>query len=160
MKALTENLLPDFVKSNHKIYFSSPKKRANYFNEIVKYYKKAPATFFDDKLVTFMTCRAASAYLKRGYLDETTGKLFEEASLNAVCKIFTTNFSVADMSLLAAELPNLLILPYATTETLLSLCIGALPRFTDDFRAKSDWKNFEEFTFIRRMLQAFSFKTR
>lgn len=160
LKALTENLLPDFVKSNPKLYFSSPKKRANYFNEIVKQYKKAPATFFEDKMETYLTCKAASSYLKRGYLDETTGKLFEEASLNAICKVFMTNFSVADMRLLAAELPNILILPYVTTETLISLCIDAMQNFADDFRLKSDWKNFEDFTFLRRMLQAFSLGSR
>ena len=157
LKALTESLLPDFVKNNSKNYFMNTKNRSTYFNEMIKFYKKAPATFFDDKLVTFMTCQAVSAYLKRGYLDETTGKLFEEASLNAVCKIFMTNFSVDDMRLLAAELPNLLTLPYATTETLLSLCIGAIPRFKDEFRLKSDWRNFEEFTSLHRMLQAFQY---
>ena len=160
LKALAENLLPDFIKSNPKNFFMSAKNRANYFNELVKFYKKAPATFFDDKLETFLTCQAVSAYLKRGYLDETTGKLFEEATLNALCKIFMTSFSLADMRLLTAELPSLLTLPYATKETFISTCIGILPRFTDEFRAQSDWKNFEEFMLILRMLQAFSLNTR
>jgi len=155
LNALVRNLTPDFSKGNLKIFFDNPKNRTKYFNELVKFYKKAPPIFFDEKLETFLTCLLVSSYLKTNYIGETTGALFEEASLNAICQTFTTNLSIVDLRLLIAELPRLLLMPYATVNALIEVCLNIFPQFLDDFRTKGDMKNFEELNHTIRMLQAF-----
>lgn len=156
LQALTETLLPDTVKSNPKNFFAKPKNRTDYFSDLVKFYKKAPPTFFDSKVATYLTALAASSYLKRAYLDETTGKLFEEAAFNALCQTFLTNIPLNDMRLLISELPRLLAMPYATVRTLNEVFRSALPRFMEDFRLKNEWENFEEFNYLTRMLVTFA----
>lgn len=159
-KALMENLLPDFSKKNLREYFLLPKNRATYFNELIKFYKKAPAAFFQGKAETFLTCLALSAYFQKGYLDAKTGALFEEASLNALCKTFMANISLLDARLIIAELPRFLAMPYASAGSLLTVCLQIFPQFVDDFRKQGDMKNFEDFTYIINMLKTFAVRVR
>ena len=156
LTALVKNLTPDFSKSNLKIFFDIPKNRTKYFNDLVKFYKKAPPVFFDGKLETFLTCLSVSSYLKKNYLGEVTGALFEEASLNAICKTFTSNLSITDLRLLIADLPRILSMPYVTVNSFIEVCLQIFPQFLNDFREKCDMKNFEELTHTIRMLQAFA----
>ena len=159
-KALVESLMPDFAKRNLREYFALPKNRATYFNELIKFYKKAPATFFRGKAETFLTCLAVSDYLKRGYLDVQTGALFEEASLNALCKTFMASISLLDARLIIAELPRLLAMPYASAGSLLTVCLEIFPQFLETFRKQGDMKNFEEFSYIISMLKTFAVRSK
>ena len=159
-KALTENLLPDFSKKNLREYFSLPKNRATYFNELIKFYKKAPAAFFQGKAETFLTCIALSSYFQKGYLDAKTGALFEEASLNALCKTFMANIPILDARLVIAELPRLLAMPHASAGSLVAVCLEILPQFVDEFRKQGDMKNFEEMSYIINMLKTFAVRVR
>lgn len=156
LKALVESLTPDFDKGNLKKYFESPKNRATYFNDLVKFYRKAPPAFFDGKVETYLTCLAVSSYLKKSYLDETTGELFEEASLNALCQTFLTKITLIDLRLIIAELPRLLAIPYSTIKSLITVCLETFPQFLEDFRVKDEQKNLQELNYIIRMLQTFA----
>ena len=156
LNALVRNLTPDFSKGNLKIFFDNPKNRTKYFNDLVKLYKKAPPIFFDGKLETFLTCLLVSTYLKKSYLGDVTGALFEEASLNAICQTFTTNLSIVDLRLLIAELPRLLSMPYATVNAIIEVCLNIFSSFLHDFRTNGDMKNFEELNYIVKMLHAFA----
>jgi len=159
-KALTESLMPDFSKRNLREYFALPKNRTTYFNELIKFYKKAPAAFFQGKAETFLTCLAVSAYFKRGYLDAQTGAMFEEASLNALCKTFMASITLLDARLVIAELPRLLAMPYAATGSLVAVCLEILPQFLDNFRKQGDMKNFEELSYILSILKIFAVRVR
>ena len=156
LNALVKNLTPDFSKGNLRIFFENPKNRAKYFNDLVKLYKKSPPIFFSEKLETFLTCLLVSSYLKKNYLGEITGELFEEASLNAICKTFTTNLSIIDLRLIIAELPRILSMPYATIKSFIEVCLQIFPQFLNDFRTNGDMQNFEELNHTIRMLQAFA----
>ncbi|MBR5914696.1 MAG: glycosyltransferase family 92 protein [Selenomonadaceae bacterium] len=154
--ALVRNLTPDFTKSNLKDFFANPKNRTTYFNDLIKFYKKAPPTFFAGNLETYLTCLSVSSYLRKGYLDDTTGAFFEEASLNAICKTFASNLSLLDLRLLVAELPRILAIPSATVKALVTVCLEIFPQFLEDFRVKGDIKNFEELSYLIKMLRVFS----
>ena len=160
LKALAESLMPDFSKRNLREYFALPKNRATYFNELIKFYKKAPAAFFQGKVETFLTCISVSSYFKKGYLDANTGALFEEASLNALCKTFMANMSLLDARLVIAELPRLLAMPYASAGALVAVCLEILPQFVDEFRKQGEMKNFEELSYIISMLKTFAARVR
>lgn len=157
LKALVANLTPHFEKNNLKIYLNNPKNRTKYFSELVDFYKKAPATFFEGKIETFLTCIIVSYQLKQNYLDETTGKLFEEASINALCKTFLAHVSTSELHLLIAELPRLLAMPYPAITALIQILLERFPQFLQDFRKKGDVKNFEEIVYLYRMLQVINF---
>lgn len=159
-KALVETLLPDFSKNNLRAYFSLPKNCAKYFNDLIKLYKKAPAAFFQGKIETFLTCIAVSSYFKKSYLDAQTGALFEEASINALCKTFLTSISGLDARLVIAELPRLLAMPYASVGSLIEVCLTILPQFVDEFRKQGDMKQFEELSYIISMLRTFAVRVR
>ena len=159
-KALAESLMPDFSKRNLREYFALPKNRTTYFNELIKFYKKAPAAFFQGKAETFLTCISVSSYLKKGYLDAQTGSMFEEASLNALCKTFMASITLLDARLVIAELPRLLAMPYASAGSLVAVCLEIFPQFVDEFRKQGDMKNFEELSYILNMLKTFAVRVR
>ena len=156
LKALVESLTPDFDKNNLKKYFENPKNRATYFNDLIKLYRKVPPAFFEGKVEIFLTCLAVSSYLKKGYLEEITGGLFEEAVLNGLCKTFLTKMTLIDLRLIIAELPRLLAFPYETTKSFITVCLEVFPQFLEDFRVKDEQKNLEELSYLIRMLQVFA----
>ncbi|MBQ7476719.1 MAG: glycosyltransferase family 92 protein [Selenomonadaceae bacterium] len=157
LKALVANLTPHFEKNNLKIYLNNPKNRTKYFSELVEFYKKAPATFFEGKSETFLTCLTVSSYLKQNYLDEVTGRFFEEASINALCKTFLAHVSTAELHLLIGELPRLLTIPYPAVNALIQILLGRLPQFLQDFRKAGDMENFEQTMYLLKMLQVVAF---
>ena len=156
LTALVRNLMPDFQKSNLKTFFESPHNRTKYFNDLVKLYKKAPPTVFEGNLETYLTCLAVSSYLRKSYVDDTAGALFEEASLNAICKTFTSLLSPLDLRLIIAELPKILAIPSYTTKTFVTVCLEIFPRFLEGFRVKGDIKSYEELSYLLKMLRLFS----
>ena len=156
LTSMVKNLTPDFTKSNLKNFFENPKNRSTYFNDLIKLYKKAPPTFFKGNLETYLTCLSVSSYLRKNYLDDTTGALFEEASLNALCKTFLSSVSVIDLRLLIDELPRILAMPYVAVNSLVKVCLEMLPKFLNEFRTEDDVKSFEELNYLMRMLRTFS----
>lgn len=153
LKALVGNLTPEFKKSNLKVYFQNEKNRTNYFNDMIQLYKNSPPTFFEGDFETFLICVNVSLYLKKGYLDQLTGALFEEASLNALCQTFLTNISIVDLRLLIDELPRLVTLPYKAVDALFVGTHGAFTKFLQEFRVNGEMEKFEELTYLTRMLQ-------
>ena len=125
----------------------------SYFEELIKFYKSAPPGFFDEEFETFLICMKVSAYLKKGYLDELTGALFEEASLNALCQTFFTSISVVDLRLLIDELPRILTLPYKAVDSLFVGTHSTFTQFLQYFRTNGEMEKFEELTYLMRMIQ-------
>ena len=153
LKGLVENLTPEFKKNNLKIYFQNEKNRKNYFNDMIKLYQNAPPKFFEGDFETFLICLNVSLYLKKGYLDELTGALFEEASLNALCQTFFTSISVVDLRLLIDELPRILTLPYKAVDSLFVGTHSTFTQFLQYFRTNGEMEKFEELTYLMRMIQ-------
>ena len=160
LAALVKSLTPDFTKNNLKDFFANPRNRTAYFNELIKLYRKSPPTVFEGNLEMYLTCLSVSSYLRKSYLDDTTGAFFEEASLNALCKTFTSILSMLDLRLLIAELPRLLAIPSNTTRTLVTVCLEILPQFIETFRIKDDIKSLEELSYLIKMLRIISLQRR
>ncbi len=146
-----ENVLVNLINANQINY-------DRVFNALIRdlsptFAKNIPIDFFQGKMETFLTCRAVSSYLKENAFDETAGKFFEEASLNAVCKtLFSTN-QLADLRLLFGELPNILALDYPIAEEIRVGCIQILPQVMNFFRVNNLWKEFMELDYLRRFLE-------
>ena len=156
LAALVKSLTPDFTKGNLKEYFANPKNRTAYFNDLIKLYKKAPPTVFEGNMETYLTCLAVSSYLRKGYVDDITGAFFEEASLNAICKTFTSILTLSDLRLITAELPRILAMQSNTTKALVTVCLEIFPQFLEAFRVKDDIKSYEELSYLMKMLRVFS----
>ena len=125
----------------------------------------APREFFQGKMETFLTCRALAENLRENFIDEKTGKFFEEAALNAIYKTLFTNIALADIKLLLSEFPNLLQLDYPAVKIIAETCVKILQQMknmvrnliTDD-KKMSLWKDFAEYDYLMRMLQTFKFQ--
>ena len=105
-----------------------------------------------------MTCRALSAYLQEKVLDKTTGKFFEEASLNAVYRTLTsTAILIPEIHLLLSELPNLLPLKYPVVKKILQVCPEFISQLKDTFE-KTFWYRYPEYyqlEYIENLLRSF-----
>ena len=112
-----------------------------------------------------MTCRALAENLRENFIDEKTGKFFEEAALNAIYKTLFTNIALADIKLLLSEFTNLLQLDYPAVKIIAETCVKILQQMknmvrnliTDD-KKMSLWKDFAEYDYLMRMLQTFKFQ--
>lgn len=112
-----------------------------------------PPDFYAGKVETFLTCRAIAAYLQTKLTDASPAKFFEEASLKAILKTFTSGTSFADMQLLLSELPELLKLPYPAVEELREACLHIIPQMMNVMRLNTRWKDYVELDYIWRLLQ-------
>ena len=112
-----------------------------------------PPEFYEDKVETFLTCRAVAAYLQNKLTDNAPAKFFEEASLKALIKALNIGTSFADIRLLLAELPELLILPYFVVEEIRVACLNIIPQMMTVMRLNNNWKNYVELEYIQRLLQ-------
>ena len=138
--ALAKNLLPSFNEVDAVEYFKVPENQLNYFRGISEFYINASDEFFKGKLETFLTCFNVALRLQKNLLDETAGKFFVDASLNAIVQTLCTEFSAADAYLLIRELSKILPLPYQTVETLKSICAGMLRSIKEVLQRSSDEK--------------------
>ena len=111
-----------------------------------------PPQFYAGKMETFLTCRAAAAYLKTKLTDDTPAKFFEEASLKAIIKSFN-GMSFADSRLLIRELPNLLRLPYPAVKDLRNACLQIIPQMMDIMHLNNMWKDYVELDYLQNLLK-------
>ena len=169
LDVLSKSLLPNFEIDDAAEFFKSKENQLEYFRAIAEFYVSAPDEFFQNKMETILTCFNVASYLKKNFLDETAGKFFEDATLNALCQTLCTEFSTADAWLLLAELPKILPLPYQTVEILLSICAGMIEKLKENLKASSEekknldidegeqetWRKVTELEFIEKMIRVF-----
>ena len=140
LATLARTLLPGFNEVDAVEYFKSADNQLKYFRGISEFYISASDEFFNGKLETFLTSFNVALRLQKTLLDETAGKFFVDASLNAIVQTLCTEFSSADAYLFIRELPKILPLPYATVETLKSICAGMLESMKEVLQRSSDEK--------------------
>lgn len=169
LATLAKTLLPDFNADNATAFFKVQENQLNYFRAISNYYITAPDEFFQNKLETFLTCLNVATYLKQNLLGETVGKLFEDATLNAICQTLCTEIEPVDANLLIRQLPEILAMPYKTVEVLISICAGMIEKMKAALQSSSDeekisaiddgemalWKKFVELDGLEKTLKAF-----
>ena len=169
LTTLAKTLLPAFNADNATEFFKVQENQLNYFRAIANYYITAPDEFFQDKLETFLTCLNVATYLKQNLLGETVGKLFEDATLNAICQTLCTEIKPVDANLLIRQLPQILAMPYKTVEVLISICAGMLDKMKAALQSSADeekisaiddgemalWKKFVELDGLEKTLKAF-----
>ena len=118
--------------------------------------KDVPPEFLRYKAETFLTCLAVATYLKNNdFLEETGGKIFEEAALNAILKTLSSNIELYEFRLIFGELPNILALNYPAVKNIRDNCIKLLNRFAlicNKFQRYNDFADTENFL---RLLQTF-----
>lgn len=140
LATLAKTLLPSFEEENAVEYFKTPENQLKYFRGISEFYISAPDEFFNGKLETFLTSFNVALRLQKNLLDETSGRFFVDAALNAIVQTLCTEFSSADAYLLIGELPKMLPLQYQTVETLKGIVAGMLESMKEVLRNSSDEK--------------------
>ena len=110
-----------------KVYQPPDNSRAEkrVFNSLVKNLSPVLAEntaqdFYENKIETFLTCRAVSSYFKEKFPNNSAGSFLEEVSVAAIAKLLeiSQQMSLSNTKLLTRELPNLLKLPYPVVEEL------------------------------------------
>ena len=139
LKVLSKTLLPSFDEEDAVEYFKTQENQLKYFRGISEYYVKAPDEFFEGKLETFLTSLNVALRLK-SELDETAGKFFVDATLNAIVQTLCMEFTSADAYLLIREMPKILTLKTPTVETLKSICAGMIESMTEMLKRGSEEK--------------------
>ena len=139
LKVLSKTLLPSFDEEDAVEYFKTQENQLKYFRGISEYYVKAPDEFFEGKLETFLTSLNVALRLK-SKLDETAGKFFVDATLNAIVQTLCMEFTSADAYLLIREMPKILTLKTPTVETLKSICAGMIESMTEMLKRGSEEK--------------------
>lgn len=169
LNVLAKTLLPNFDEGDAEEFFKSPENQLKYFRAIGEFYISAPDEFFQDKMETFVTCFNLSSRLKKNFFKDTTGRFFEDATLNAICQTLCTKLSPADSRLLLRELPKIIPLPYKTVEILLSICAGMLDKMIENTQSSSDesknfeidenemtlWRKVTELTYLQKLLKIY-----
>ena len=157
LKAVTSNLLPAFEEDDTKKFLDNPIKRFAYFSILVKFLDEVPEDFFNGKLEIFLTCLAASTYLKETFIDEELGNLLEEFSLYAIHKTMQINLSTPEVQLLIKELPRILSLPYPIVEKIRAESLNCIKNFRDIHRFinAEAWKYFVQLDYLMNMLKVF-----
>ncbi len=117
--------------------------------------KNIGLNFFQDKMETFLICRALALHMREKVLDEISSKFFEEAALNAVYKTLQTNLEIADLRLLFSELPEILPLDYPVVEKIRAHCLKLIPQILDVFRFNNFWQGHVELQYLMNMLKVF-----
>ena len=168
LSVLAKTLLPEFNSYNAAEFFKSSENQLKYFRSIGEFYVSAPDEFFQNKMETFVTCFNVALRLQENFLDETSGKFFVDAVLNAICQTLCTEITTADARLLIGELPKILPLPYKTVEILMSICVGMLDKMKESLQNSSEekknydidenematWKKFAEIDYLNKLLKA------
>lgn len=168
LAVLAKTLLPSFEEEDAVEFFKTPENQLKYFRAIGEFYISAPDEFFQNKMETFATCFNVALRLQKTLLDETAGKFFVDAALNAICQTLCTEMTTADAYLLLRELPKILPLPYQTVEILLSICAGLLDKLKNQLHNASQearnldidedematWKNFTELDYLQSLIRS------
>ncbi len=159
---MTANLFVSFDGDNPKEFFSDNKNRYVYFNEMSKFLQSCPDVIFEGDLEKFLTCLSISKYLKENFLDEETGKLFEEYSLLSLEKVLSNEISTADLQLLMKEMPRLLTLSYPVVYKIRQSVIKIIEQHKKDIHEFIDtteklplWKEILRWDYHIKMLKVF-----
>ncbi len=169
LNVLAKTLLPNFDEEDAAEFFKSPENQLKYFRAISEFYVSAPDEFFQNKMETFVTCFNLSSRLKKNFFKDTTGRFFEDASLNAICQTLCTELTPADSRLLLRELPKIIPLPYKTVEILLTIFAGMLDKMIENTQNSSDesknseidenemtlWRKVTELTYLQKLLKLY-----
>ena len=164
---LAKTLLPAFEGDNAVEFFASKENQLKYFRAISEFYVNAPNEFFQNKMETFLTCFNIALNLKENLLDETAGRFFVDAALNAICQTLCTEISPADARLFIRELPKILPLPYQTVEVLMGICAGMLDKMKESLKNSSEekknydidenematWRKITEIDYLQKLLK-------
>lgn len=119
--------------------------------------KTMPINFFAGKLETFLTCRALASHLREVMFDKTAGSFFEEAALNAIYKTLHTQVSMAEVRMLLADLPKILLLDYPAVDDIRKACLQLIPQIQNAFRVydPNAWKEFVNLQYALNVLKTF-----
>ncbi|MBR6013508.1 MAG: glycosyltransferase family 92 protein [Selenomonadaceae bacterium] len=119
--------------------------------------KNIPREFLLGKMETFLTCRAASVYLRENIMNENAGNFFEEMSLQAIYFTMTTEVSLPDIRLLIDELPKILKLKYPVVKDIRKGLEQIIPQILNMYRVYDPmaWKKFVNLKYLLEMLQIF-----
>ena len=139
--------LPDYHRISNALV-------QNIFPTLVR---TAPPKFFAGKLETYLTCRALAVHLREKLFDETAGRFFEEAALNAVYKTLFTQVTIQEVRLLLSEMPKILALDYPAVKNICSACLQLIPQIMDIFRVydPNAWREFVNLEYVRTLLETF-----
>ena len=121
---------------------------AKKFSRVTETLTKILADCADGKifdLETALTCRAVAHALNL--------KVHEEASLAAILKSFG-ELKFFEVQLLRSELPNLLSLPYTAAGEIRRASIKIFSQTAELLRQKNLWKEFSDWNYLCRLLQA------
>ena len=115
-----------------------------------------PQTFIQGKMEDFLICRKLSEYFRENNLmNERAANFFEEISLAAIYRTFSTAVNFVDMNLLIAELPKILKLNYPAVDDIRVACIKIIPQMLDNYRIYDEhaWKKFVDLKYLVEMLK-------
>ena len=157
LQTLSSTLLAGFKADNLKNYFADVQNCTQYFGTLERFLNIAPPNFYQGKVETFLTCLALSSYLKKNFLDEESGNLFEDFSIRVICRSLAFGFSIADWKLLAKELPNILAMPHPAVNMLRNACLEIIPQLQNSCRVYDPmaWREFVDLDDLLRMLKVF-----
>lgn len=117
-----------------------------------------PQEYFEDKLETFLTCRALAGMLRRRFPNDKRGYSLEEAALQAINRAHATPLTLPEVMLTLNALTPILVLPYPVVEDIRKNCIDFVKQLISDLRRNSRWEPFVEMNDYLDLLMAFGAK--
>lgn len=115
--------------------------------------------FYQDKLETFLTCRALAGHLRENFPKDNRGKFLEEAALRVINRIFFTNLSFAETMMMINALPPILSLPYPIVAEIHKNCVHFIQQIMDNMHNNLRWEEFVDFGNYLELLEAFKVKS-
>lgn len=129
-------------------------------NLLQNYKEILTSEFFKGKLETFLTCRAVANYLKENNLiDKKSGKLFEEAALNAILKTLSGKIQVYELKLFISELPKILAMNYPAVQDILKNFKELLKKISYVYRIRRYFNEYADNEELLRLLETFDHYT-
>jgi len=150
-------LLTGFKVDDIKNYFANEKSRLNYFSTLETFLQIAPPNFYYGKVETFLICLALSSYLRKNFLDDESGRLFQDFSLKALSRSLAFGFGMAEWKIFVKELPNILAMPLPAVSILRNACLEIIPQLQNRLRVYDmrAWREFVNLDDLLRMLRVF-----
>lgn len=118
-------------------------------------HENTPQEYFEDKLETFLTCRALAGMLRRRFPNDKRGYSLEEAALKAINRAHATRLTLPEVMLTLNALTPILALPYPIVDDIRKNCIDFVKQLINDLRRNSRWEPFVEMNDYLELLMAF-----
>ncbi|MBR5914697.1 MAG: glycosyltransferase family 92 protein [Selenomonadaceae bacterium] len=161
-KTLISNLFVPFERYNPKDFFDEKKNRYLYSSVVSQFIQDIPPMIFKDKLEKYLTCLSISTYLKKNFLGDEIGELFEEYSLLLIEKVLLNETSIADFQLLMQEMPRILALPYPVVYKIRRRCMEMIACYKESLQDSIDttdklplWEEILRWDYHLKMLKVF-----